>query len=131
MNEVKPSSEAAIKSRGGSDGGSGDGRPQRIVAANWKMHKTPAEASIYCNQLRDVVAASSGALAHSADGCAATEVVIFPSALSAMAVADGLRGSSFRWGLQNIFAAENFRLHRRKFSVRGQVHGRKLRPHRA
>ncbi|MDO4581839.1 MAG: triose-phosphate isomerase [Bacillota bacterium] len=68
-----------------------DESPRRkVFAANWKMHKTAAEAREYIEDLCPLVAGS------------AAEIVVFPGALSVPAVAEAARGSNICVGLQNI-----------------------------
>lgn len=61
-------------------------------AGNWKMNKNPEQAAAFVKQLRaEAPSASHG------------ELVIFPPALVANVVADGLRGSEIGWGGQNCY----------------------------
>lgn len=65
-----------------------------ICAGNWKMHKNPQEATTYVKSLREM--AKPDELAR---------IVLFPPAVCAAAVAEGVQGSEIRWGGQNIFPA--------------------------
>jgi triosephosphate isomerase (TIM) len=61
-----------------------------ICAGNWKMNKTPAQAAAFVKQLR-------------AEGGDSSDFVIFPPALLASTVAEGLKGSHIGWGGQNCY----------------------------
>jgi triosephosphate isomerase len=61
-----------------------------IVAANWKMHKTVAEAEAYFRKLLALVPKSPG-----------VELVVFPSATALHVAARELEGSPIAWGAQN------------------------------
>lgn len=65
-----------------------------ICAGNWKMNKGPAEAAAYVKSLREM-----------AEGDELSKVVLFPPAVCASVVAEGLKGTAVRWGGQNIFPA--------------------------
>lgn len=76
-------------------------RPQ-ICAANWKMNKTPEEALAFVQEFlqSDFKSKSQN-----------VEMMIFPNALSWQVLAQTSKDIAgkvnFRWGLQNIHAAEN------------------------
>ena len=62
-----------------------------LVAGNWKMHKTPAEAGSFAKLLRERVKRGSG-----------VEVVVCPPYPALAAVATKLAESELRWGAQNM-----------------------------
>jgi triosephosphate isomerase len=67
-----------------------------LIAANWKMYKTPAEAKAFFEAFLPLVAG------HSRD-----EIAIFPSPVLLPTVIDAAKGSNVLIGAQNIhFAAE-------------------------
>lgn len=65
-----------------------------LIAGNWKMYKTPAEAGTTAKQLREQVVAGIPA-----------EIVICPPFTAIAAVALKLAGSEIAWGAQNMFWA--------------------------
>ena len=65
-----------------------------LLAANWKMHKTPAEARSF------VVTFLETALPTNA------EVAIFPPAIDIPATIDAAKGSALRVGAQNMYFAD-------------------------
>jgi triosephosphate isomerase len=68
---------------------------RRIMAANWKMYKTPDQAVSFLERFIPLV---SGI-----DYC---DVVIFPTALSIPAAVERVRGTGIQIGGQNIFWAK-------------------------
>ncbi|MGM0651497.1 MAG: triose-phosphate isomerase [Bacillota bacterium] len=62
-----------------------------IIAANWKMHKTAEETSVYCRNIRQNEAQFKGA-----------EVLICPPFTAIPAAASELRGSMVKLGAQNM-----------------------------
>lgn len=62
-----------------------------IIAANWKMHKTAAEAVSFCHGLKLREKEFGG-----------VEVLLCPPYTALSAAADALRGSAIRLGAQNI-----------------------------
>lgn len=62
-----------------------------LVAGNWKMHKTPAEAGNFARLLRERVTPGRG-----------VEVIICPPFPALAAVATKLAGSEIGWGAQNM-----------------------------
>jgi triosephosphate isomerase len=67
-----------------------------LIAANWKMYKTPAEAKAFLDAFLPLVAG------HTRD-----EIAIFPSPVLLATVAEAAKGSKVAVGAQNIhFAAE-------------------------
>ncbi|MGB4505286.1 MAG: triose-phosphate isomerase [Syntrophaceticus sp.] len=62
-----------------------------LVAGNWKMHKTPAEAGNFVKLLRERVTELSG-----------VEVIVCPPFPALAAVANKLAGSQIGWGAQNM-----------------------------
>jgi triosephosphate isomerase (TIM) len=66
-----------------------------LIAANWKMYKTPAEAKSFVDAFLPLVAG------HTRD-----EIALFPSVTSLATVADGVAGSNVAAGLQNMHFAE-------------------------
>jgi triosephosphate isomerase len=66
-----------------------------IIAGNWKMNKTPAEAAAFVRDLAPKLAPYSG-----------VEQVVCPPFIALPAVAEALRGSSIKVGAQNVHWAE-------------------------
>lgn len=64
----------------------------KIIAANWKLHKTPAEAREFCDQLLHQVSKIKPK----------NQLMIFPSAFCLEAVSEKLKTSSIQYGFQNI-----------------------------
>lgn len=64
-----------------------------ICAGNWKMYKSPREASDFFEAiLRDLKTSDEGA-----------EVLVFPSALACDVVAKAVKGTTLKWGIQNSY----------------------------
>jgi triosephosphate isomerase (TIM) len=68
---------------------------KKLIAANWKMYKTPAEARAFVDDFLPLVAG------HSRD-----EIALFPSPVLLPTVIEGVRGSHVAVGAQNIHFAE-------------------------
>jgi triosephosphate isomerase (TIM) len=66
-----------------------------LIAANWKMYKTPAEAKAFVDAFLPLVAG------HDRD-----EIALFPSPLLLPTVAEAAKGSKVAVGCQNIHFAE-------------------------
>jgi triosephosphate isomerase len=66
-----------------------------LIAANWKMYKTPAEAKAFTDAFLPLVAG------HTRD-----EIAIFPSVTSLATVVEAASGSNISVGLQNMHFAE-------------------------
>ena len=66
-----------------------------LIAANWKMYKTPAEARAFVDAFLPLVAD------HSRD-----EIALFPSVTSLATVIEATSGSPIRVGLQNMHFAD-------------------------
>jgi triosephosphate isomerase len=66
-----------------------------LIAANWKMYKTPAEAKAFTEAFLPLVAG------HHRD-----EIALFPSVTSLATVVEAVKGSSVAAGLQNMHFAE-------------------------
>ncbi len=66
-----------------------------LIAANWKMYKTPAEAKSFVQAFLPLVAD------HSRD-----EIALFPSVTSLAAVVEAVSGSAIQVGLQNMHFAD-------------------------
>src|SRR5579863_6708530 len=66
-----------------------------LIAANWKMYKTPAEAKAFVDAFLPLVAW------HTRD-----EIALFPSPVLLPTVIDGCKGSNVAVGAQNIHFAE-------------------------
>src|ERR1700722_11336664 len=64
---------------------------QKLIAANWKMHKTPDETSAFFREFLPLVAG------HSRD-----EVVVCPPYTSAAAAIEAAQGSTIAIGVQNV-----------------------------
>src|ERR1700760_804044 len=67
----------------------------KLIAANWKMYKTPAEAKAFTDAFLPLVAG------HTRD-----EIALFPSVTSLATVVESVAGSSVAAGLQNMHFAE-------------------------
>ena len=65
---------------------------KKLIAANWKMCKTPAEAGAFVQDFLPLVSD------HNRD-----EIVICPSFVDLAAMAQALRGSNVRLGAQDVF----------------------------
>jgi triosephosphate isomerase len=66
-----------------------------LIAANWKMYKTPAEARAFVDAFLPLVAG------HTRD-----EIALFPSVTSLATVVEAVAGSNVAAGLQNMHFAE-------------------------
>jgi triosephosphate isomerase len=66
-----------------------------LLAGNWKMNKTVAEAVTLVRDLKSALADASGA-----------EVAVCPPFTALAAVADACRGSEIAWGAQDIYWEE-------------------------
>ncbi len=66
-----------------------------LIAANWKMYKTPAEAKAFMDTFLPLVAG------HDRD-----EIALFPSPVLLPTVIAGAKGSNVAVGAQNIHFAE-------------------------
>jgi len=66
-----------------------------LIAANWKMYKTPAEAKVFTRAFLPLVA-----------GHIRDEIALFPSVTSLATVVEGVAGSNVAAGLQNMHFAE-------------------------
>ena len=66
-----------------------------LIAANWKMYKTPAEAKAFVDAFLPLVAG------HTRD-----EIALFPSVTSLATVVEAVAGSNVSAGLQNMHFAE-------------------------
>lgn len=64
---------------------------KKLIAANWKMHKTPEDARAF---LRDFLPMVAG---HTRD-----EIALFPPYISLSATLDGVRGTPIEVGAQNM-----------------------------
>ncbi len=64
---------------------------RKIVAGNWKMNKTPAEATVLVAALREAL-----------DGLSSVDVAICPPFTALPAAAEALRGSAIGLGAQNV-----------------------------
>src|SRR5271167_4867766 len=67
----------------------------KLIAANWKMYKTPAEAKAFVDAFLPLVAG------HDRD-----EIALFPSVTSLATVVEAVAGSNVAVGLQNMHFAE-------------------------
>src|SRR5437763_12896117 len=65
---------------------------KKLIAANWKMCKTPAEARAFVQDFLPLVSD------HNRD-----EIVICPSFVDLAAMAEALRGSNVKLGAQDVF----------------------------
>src|SRR5580658_3010929 len=66
-----------------------------LIAANWKMYKTPAEAKAFVDAFLPLIAG------HTRD-----EIALFPSVTSLATVVESAGGSNVAVGLQNMHFAE-------------------------
>ncbi len=66
-----------------------------LIAANWKMYKTPAEAKAFTDAFLPLVAG------HTRD-----EIALFPSVTSLATVVEAVKGTNVAAGLQNMHFAE-------------------------
>jgi triosephosphate isomerase len=73
-------------------------RPRRLVAGNWKMHFTQAEAAAFCHELRQGLAGR--------DPAETPQVVLFPSFTLLARVAHELAASGVGFGGQDLHPAE-------------------------
>ncbi|HAY98893.1 MAG TPA: triose-phosphate isomerase [Mesotoga sp.] len=75
-----------------------EGKKKRriMVAGNWKMNKSPNEARMF-----------AGFLASSIGNEKAVDVVVFPTSLSVAGVADILKDTSIKVGVQNVYPADS------------------------
>jgi triosephosphate isomerase (TIM) len=69
---------------------------KKLIAANWKMHKTPDEATIFVREFSTLVSK------HERD-----EVAIFPPFINLSATLDAVRGSQIAVGAQNVHWQED------------------------
>lgn len=72
-----------------------------IIAANWKMHKSPREAVDFFEEFVPLV--NSENLRRNISGQHAREIIFFIPAIGLYASAPLLRGTGIGWGAQNIF----------------------------
>lgn len=63
-----------------------------ICAGNWKMNKGPSEASAFIKNICETATPEEQ-----------KNLLVFPPALAAQAVADGVKGSALSWGGQNCY----------------------------
>jgi len=68
---------------------------KKIIAGNWKMNKTPAQAVEFVNELKDKVVGTEA------------EVVVCPTFVCLPAVVEAVKGSNIKVGAQNIHWADN------------------------
>jgi len=68
-----------------------------LVAGNWKMHKGPAEARAFAQELLGQVTNAKGEMAKAGG----TELAVFPPFTALPAVAEVLRGTAVAYGGQN------------------------------
>jgi triosephosphate isomerase (TIM) len=68
---------------------------KKLIAANWKMYKTPAEAKAFVDAFLPLVAG------HTRD-----EIALFPSPVLLPGVIEATKGSNVAVGAQNIYFAE-------------------------
>ncbi|HET6349462.1 MAG TPA: triose-phosphate isomerase, partial [Candidatus Krumholzibacteria bacterium] len=69
---------------------------RRLIAANWKMHKTAAEAAAFVPPLRAALPRLS-----------ALDLSIFPSFFCVRVLADALAGTPVAVGAQDLFWEES------------------------
>ncbi len=65
---------------------------KKIFAANWKLHKTPAETRTFFKSFKEISSKATG------------ELVFFPSAISLEAACETVKGSNIHIGAQNCYA---------------------------
>jgi triosephosphate isomerase (TIM) len=73
---------------------------KKLIAANWKMHLTPPDASTLIAALRADIERDAGTLLRD------REVLVAPPAILIPAVAEALKGSPIMLGAQNIYFEE-------------------------
>ncbi len=66
-----------------------------IIAGNWKMNKTPAEAVAFANEIKDALNAIEG-----------VDIAFCPPAIAIPAVAEAVKGTKIGIGAQNMYFAE-------------------------
>ena len=71
--------------------------PQRILAANWKMHKTLTESQVFVQELVDLL---PGLVK---PGAGDIRVMIFPGFISLTTVVAAARDTTIRVGAQDCF----------------------------
>ncbi len=67
-----------------------------IIAGNWKMNKTAAEAAAFANEIKDEL-----------DAIAGVDVAFCPPYLAIPAVAEALEGTAIGVGAQNMYFEES------------------------
>jgi triosephosphate isomerase len=70
---------------------------KKIFAANWKLHKSPAETRIFFKEWRDKAVSL---------GSQQVQVVFFPSAISLEAASLELVADPAQWGAQNCYSED-------------------------
>ena len=90
-----------------------------LIAANWKMYKTPAQAEEFVKALLPLVANQTRA-----------EIVLCPSATSLATVVAAVKDSGIAVGGQNMHYRGRGRLYRRDVSTDVEGRGRDARHHR-
>ncbi len=66
-----------------------------IIAGNWKMNKTPAEAAAFANEIKEALNAIEG-----------VDIAFCPPAIAIPAVAEAVRGTKIGVGAQNMYYEE-------------------------
>lgn len=68
---------------------------KKVIAGNWKMNKTPAEATALINELKPLVADAQ------------CDVVVIPPYVDLPAAVEAAKGSNIKVGAQNLFYEES------------------------
>jgi triosephosphate isomerase len=76
---------------------------RKIVAANWKLNKSPSEARSFCQDYLLAVKSPQGSALRQAINSQKLSLLVFPQALSADAFAEEIHGSGVEWGVQNFY----------------------------
>jgi len=80
--------------------------PQRILAANWKMHKTLTESQVFVQELVDLL---PGLVK---PGAGDIRVMIFPGFISLTTVVAAARDTTIRVGAQEVLVGHSERRHK-------------------
>lgn len=91
----------------------------KVIAGNWKMNKTPAEAAEFIMELKESVKGIKNEI------IAAVPFVCIPAALTAS------EGSNIKIAAQNMHWEDNGRLYRRGFRRNAEGSRRRIRDHRS
>ena len=79
---------------------------RKIVAANWKLNKSPSEARSFCKDYLLSMKSPQGEALNQAIKSQKLSLLVFPQALSIDAFAEEIHGSGVEWGLQNFYSED-------------------------